>query len=144
MVNRGQLLENAKVFGHYYGTPAAAVNEALEAGRDILFDIDWQGTQQLAQRARDDLVSVFILPPSTPELERRLRGRAQDPDDVVASRMSKAAEETSHWREYDYIVVNDDVEQALEGVRAVLQAERLRCDRQTGLINFVKALQQGH
>ena len=143
MVNRDQLLENAKVFGHYYGTPAAAVNEALEAGRDILFDIDWQGTQQLAQRARDDLVSVFILPPSTPELERRLRSRAQDPEHVVASRMSKAAEETSHWREYDYIVVNDDVEQALDGVRAVLQAERLRCDRQTGLINFVKALQQG-
>jgi guanylate kinase len=143
MVNRGELLESAKVFGHYYGTPAATVNEALDVGRDILFDIDWQGTQQLAQGARDDLVSVFILPPSTPELERRLRSRAQDTDEVVAERMANAAEETSHWREYDYILVNDDVEQALEGVRAVLQAERLRRDRQTGLVNFVRALQQG-
>jgi len=144
MINRRELLEHAKVFGHYYGTPAAPVLEALGAGRDMLFDIDWQGTQQLAQSARDDLVSVFILPPSTAELERRLKRRAQDSDEVVAQRMAQAAEETSHWREYDYIVVNDDIEQALEGVRHVLRAERLRRDRQTGLVDFVKALREGH
>jgi guanylate kinase len=144
MINRRELLEHAKVFGHYYGTPTAPVQEALGAGRDMLFDIDWQGTQQLAQSARDDLVSVFILPPSTAELERRLKRRAQDSDEVVAQRMAQAAEETSHWREYDYIVVNDDIERALEGVRDVLRAERLRRDRQTGLVDFVKALREGH
>ncbi|MCG8691304.1 MAG: guanylate kinase, partial [Minwuiales bacterium] len=113
MVNRQELLEHAKVFDHYYGTPSAPVMQALADGRDVLFDIDWQGTQQLAQTARDDLVSIFILPPSTAELERRLKSRAQDSDEVVARRMSKAADEISHWAEYDYIVVNDDADRCL-------------------------------
>lgn len=143
MVNRRELLESAKVFDHYYGTPAAPVRAALASGADILFDIDWQGTQQLAQSARDDLVSIFILPPSTPELERRLRARAQDPDDVVARRMAEAAEEISHWREYDYIVINDDLDRSVAAVAAILQAERFRRDRQTGLVDFVKALREG-
>lgn len=140
MVNRGEMLEHAKVFDHYYGTPAGPVNDALHAGRDVLFDIDWQGTQQMAQSARDDLVSVFVLPPSTPELERRLRSRAQDPEDVVASRMAKAADEMSHWAEYDYIIVNDEVDASVSNVQAILRAERLRRERRTGLVDFVKRL----
>ncbi len=143
MVNRQQLLEYAKVFDHYYGTPAEPVDRALAEGRDVLFDIDWQGTQQLAQKARDDLVSVFILPPSTRELERRLRHRAEDADDEVARRMAKAADEISHWAEYDYIVVNDDIAECLAQVHAVLVAERRRRERQVGLLNFVKALREG-
>ena len=143
MVNRQELLEHAKVFDHYYGTPAVDVETHLAAGRDVLFDIDWQGTQQLAQRARDDLVSVFILPPSTTELERRLKTRAQDSAAVVAKRMSKAADEISHWAEYDYIVVNDDQDRCLENVYAVLRAERLRRQRQRGLLDFVKMLREG-
>ncbi|HLI12447.1 MAG TPA: guanylate kinase [Alphaproteobacteria bacterium] len=143
MINRGELLEHAKVFGHYYGTPRKPVEEALARGRDVLFDIDWQGTQQLAQTARSDLVSVFILPPSTAELERRLKTRAQDSADVVASRMAKAADEMSHWPEYDYILVNFDIEESVAKVQAILQAERLRRDRQTGLVDFVKGLRQG-
>ncbi|MCW5750923.1 MAG: guanylate kinase [Alphaproteobacteria bacterium] len=143
MINRGELLEHAKVFDHYYGTPAGPVLDHLDAGRDVLFDIDWQGTQQLAQTARDDLVSVFILPPSTAELERRLKRRAQDSDEVVARRMSKAADEISHWAEYDYIVLNSDIEECLENVYAILRAERLRRQRQTGLLDFVKALREG-
>ncbi|HUI17307.1 MAG TPA: guanylate kinase [Alphaproteobacteria bacterium] len=143
MVNRGELLEHAKVFGHYYGTPRKPVEAALAAGRDMLFDIDWQGTQQLAQSARSDLVSVFILPPSTAELERRLKGRAQDSDEVVASRMALAADEMSHWPEYDYIVINVEVEGSIAEVRAILVAERLRRARQIGLVDFVRRLQQG-
>ncbi len=143
MVNRDELLEHAKVFDHYYGTPVAPVEAALSAGRDVLFDIDWQGTQQLAQRARDDLVSVFILPPSTADLEQRLKSRAQDSDDVVARRMAKAADEISHWAEYDYIVVNDDIDACLAKVRAILVAERARRERQIGLLNFVKLLRDG-
>lgn len=143
MVNRQELLEHAKVFDHYYGTPAKPVEAALQAGRDVLFDIDWQGTQQLAQRARDDLVSVFILPPSTAELERRLKRRAQDSDEVVAQRMAKAADEISHWAEYDYVIVNHDVDTALSQVRSILAAERLRRERQTGLLDFVKLLREG-
>lgn len=143
MVNRQQLFEHAKVFDHYYGTPVAEVNERLEAGNDVLFDIDWQGTQQLAQKAREDLVSVFILPPSTQELERRLRTRAQDSAAVVAKRMSKAADEISHWAEYDYIVVNDDIDRCLMNVYAILRAERLRRERQRGLLDFVKLLREG-
>jgi guanylate kinase len=135
------LLEHADVFGHRYGTPRAAVEGALEAGRDVLFDIDWQGTQQLRQRARDDLVSVFILPPSTDELERRLRSRAQDSDEVVRGRMAKAADEMSHWAEYDYIIVNVEIDDSVAQARSVLAAERLRRDRQTGLDSFVRALQ---
>ncbi|MFM9013063.1 MAG: guanylate kinase, partial [Gemmatimonadota bacterium] len=110
MVNRGELLEHAKVFGNYYGTPRAAVEASLAAGRDVLFDIDWQGTQQLRHSARSDLVAIFILPPSTRELEKRLKARAQDSASVVAERMAKASDEMSHWPEYDYVLVNDDLE----------------------------------
>jgi len=142
MVNRGELLEHAKVFGHYYGTPKEPVEEALAAGADMLFDIDWQGTQQLAASARGDLVSVFILPPSTSELERRLQARAQDSAEVVAARMAKAADEMSHWPEYDYIVVNYKIDDSVVQVRAILVAERLRRARQLGLVDFVKRLRQ--
>ena len=140
MVRRDELLEHAHGFGHYYATPRAPVEAALAAGRDVLFDIDWQGTQQMAERAREDLVTVFILPPSTGELERRLEARAQDSAEVVAERMAKAADEMSHYREYDYIIVNRDVDDSLDQVHAVLRAERLRLDRQIGLGDFVKTL----
>jgi len=143
MRNKRLLLEHAKVFGHYYGTPAGPVEKALTAGRDILFDIDWQGAQQLKQEKRDDLASIFILPPSTKELEQRLKSRAQDSNKVVAQRMSKAVDEISHWPEYDYVVVNHEIEDALAQVRAILIAERLKRTRQTYLVNFVKRLQDG-
>ena len=143
MVNRQELLEHAKVFDHYYGTPAEPVDQALAEGRDVLFDIDWQGTQQLAQKARDDLVAIFILPPSTRELERRLRHRAEDADDEVARRMAKASDEISHWAEYDYIVINDEIADCLAQVHAILLAERRRRERQVGLLNFVKELREG-
>ncbi len=141
MVKKGELLESAHVFGHRYGTPAGAVEEALARGRDVLFDIDWQGTQQLREKARGDLVSVFILPPSTWELERRLKSRAQDPDEVIQSRMAKVVDELSHWAEYDYVVINNDIEHAFADVRAVLAAERLKRERQPGLSAFVRGLQ---
>ncbi len=141
--NRRELLEYAKVFGHYYGTPRGPVERALAEGRDMLFDIDWQGTQQLAEAAPDDLVSIFILPPSTAELERRLRSRAQDPDTVVAERMARAADEMSHYAEYDYIIVNTDFENSVASVQAILRAERLRRRRQVGLGEFVKGLRAG-
>ena len=144
MINNREMLEYAKVFDHYYGTPAAPVMAALGAGRDVLFDIDWQGTQQLADASREDLVSVFILPPSTRDLEKRLLSRAQDSADVVASRMVKASDEISHYREYDYILVNADLDQAVKEVKAILQAERLRRDRQVGLTDFVKRLRAGY
>ena len=143
MVNRGQLLEHAKVFGNYYGTPRRPVEDALAAGRDVLFDIDWQGTQQLQDSAPRDLVSVFILPPSTRELERRLRARAQDSAEVVAARMAKAADEISHYPEYQYIILNDDLERSTSAVRAILAAERLKRERQVGLPDFVKGLREG-
>jgi guanylate kinase len=143
MVNRREFLEHAKVFDNYYGTPKAPVEEALANGRDVLFDIDWQGTQQLKQNAGSDVVSVFILPPSTQELERRLHSRAQDSAEVVASRMSKAADEMSHWAEYDYIIVNQDIAQSSAQIRAILDAERLKRSRQTGLDGFVKGLREG-
>lgn len=143
MIDRDELLEHAKVFDHYYGTPRAPVERTLAAGRDMLFDIDWQGTQQLAERARDDLVSVFILPPTTQELERRLVRRAQDPAEVVQRRMAKAADEMSHWAEYDYVVVNADITRSLERIKAILAAERQRRHRQVGLAEFVKALRAG-
>ncbi len=143
MVNRRELLEHAKVFGNYYGTPRAPVEASLSEGRDVLFDIDWQGTQQLAQNARDDLVSVFILPPSTAELHRRLERRAQDPADVVAARMAKAPDEMSHWAEYDYIVINREVGDSVAAVQSILAAERLRRERQVGLTDFVKGLRDG-
>jgi len=141
--NRRDLLEWANVFGHYYGTPRAPVEAALAQGRDVLFDIDWQGTQQLKEHAREDLVAIFILPPSMLELERRLKSRAQDSAEEVARRMAKAADEMSHWAEYDYIIVNRDLGSSLTRVRAILQAERLRRDRQVGLNDFVKGLRAG-
>jgi len=141
MVRNGELLESAEVFDHCYGTPRAPVEAALAAGRDVLFDVDWQGTQQLRDRARSDLVSVFVLPPSIVELERRLKTRAQDADDVIHRRMAKAADEMSHWAEYDYVVINHAVEQAFSDVCAILHAERLKRERQTGLSGFVRALQ---
>jgi len=144
LVNRDELLEHAKVFDHYYGTPKKAVNDALSQGKDILFDIDWQGTQQLAQKAGDDLVSIFILPPSTQALEKRLKTRAQDSEEVVARRMSKASEEISHWAEYDYVVINDDVERCISEVKAILKAERVRRIRRTGLLPFVDQLREGY
>lgn len=143
MVNRQELLEYAQVFGNYYGTLRAPVEKTLAAGKDTLFDIDWQGTQQLAQNARNDLVSIFILPPSTAELERRLRSRAQDSDEVVAKRMARAADEMSHWAEYDYVLVNRDVDESVDAVCAILAAERLRRERQVELPEFVKALREG-
>ena len=143
LVESGGFMEHAVVFDHSYGTPSKPVEEALAAGRDVLFDIDWQGTQQLKEAARDDLVSVFILPPSTGELERRLKTRAQDSPAVVAKRMGKAADEMSHWPEYDYIVVNHAFEQSVAQVHAILTAERMRRHRQVGLPTFVKGLQQG-
>jgi guanylate kinase len=143
MVGRGDFLEHATVFGHRYGTPRAPVEAALAEGRDVLFDIDWQGTQQLVEKARKDLVSVFVLPPSTAELERRLRSRAQDPDDVVRDRMAKAANEVSHWAEYDYILVNNEVAESVASVRSILHAERLRRERQVGLSDFVETLREG-
>src|SRR5271155_769548 len=142
MVKNGELLEWAEVFGHHYGTPRRPVIDALEAGRDVLFDIDWQGTQQLRERARDDLVSVFILPPTVSELERRLRRRAQDSKDIIGSRMAKAAGEMSHWPEYDYVIINRKIEVAFAEVRTILAAERLKRERQTGLTKFVRGLQQ--
>jgi len=144
MINDRALLEYAKVFDNYYGTPSTPVMAALSEGRDMLFDIDWQGAQQLADASREDLVSVFILPPSTHDLEKRLLSRAQDSADVVAARMSKAADEISHYREYDYILVNRNVDVAVAQVKAILQAERLRRDRQVGLTNFVKKLRAGY
>jgi guanylate kinase len=141
MIARGELLEWAEVFGHRYGTPRGPVEVALARGRDVLFDIDWQGTQQLREKAGPDLVSVFVLPPSIPDLERRLRSRAQDSDEVIHARMAKAADEMSHWPEYDYVVINSNVEQAFADVKAVLAAERLKRERQTGLSAFVRGLQ---
>ena len=141
MVKSGKLLEWAEVFGNRYGTPRRPVEQALRAGRDVLFDIDWQGTQQLGEKARTDLVSVFILPPTVPELERRLERRAQDSRDTIGARMAKAADEMSHWPEYDYVIVNRNKGEAFAEVRAILAAERLRRERQSGLSEFVRDLQ---
>jgi guanylate kinase len=136
----GKFLEHATVFGNRYGTPSHVVNDVLGSGRDVLFDIDWQGTQQLKEKKRDDLVSIFILPPSHDELERRLRTRAQDSDETVAGRMAKAADEISHWPEYDYVIVNSDIDKALADIQAILNAERLKRSRQTGISEFVGRL----
>ncbi|PWC87835.1 guanylate kinase [Azospirillum sp. TSH100] len=141
MAETGDLLEHARVFGNCYGTPRVAVEDALGAGRDVLFAIDWQGAQQLAQNARDDLVSVFVLPPSVSELERRLRGRGQDSEEVIANRMAKASNEISHWPEYDYVIVNSDVDDSIAAVESILHAERLRRRRQVGLPEFVRSIQ---
>jgi guanylate kinase len=141
MVQNSELLEWAEVFGNCYGTPRAPVEAALGRGRDVLFDIDWQGTQQLREKADRDLVSIFVLPPSIPDLEKRLRTRAQDSEDVIRARMAKAADEMSHWAEYDYVVINRQVGHAFAEVKAILAAERLKRERQTGLSAFVRDLQ---
>jgi guanylate kinase len=143
MIERGDFLEHARVFDNYYGTPRAPVEDALSGGRDVLFDIDWQGTQQLKEKGRDDLVTVFILPPSTRDLERRLITRAQDSQEVVARRMAKAADEMSHWAEYDYAIINRDIATSLSELKSILTAERLKRERQYGLSGFVKALREG-
>jgi guanylate kinase len=144
MIHENRFLEYAKVFDHYYGTPAEQVMETLGRGSDILFDIDWQGTQSLKATARDDLVSVFILPPSYRELEIRLKKRNQDTDQEVAKRMSKAADELSHFPEYDYIVINHDLEESVKQIHAILMAERRRRYRLNGLTDFVRNLQAGY
>ena len=141
LARSGELLEFAEVFGNFYGTPRKPVEKALTQGRDVLFDIDWQGTQQLDEKLPQDLVSVFVLPPSIPELERRLHTRAQDDDKVIRARMAKAGGEMTHWAEYDYVVVNRDFDRAFSEVRAILAAERLKRERQTGLSAFVRGLQ---
>ena len=143
MAGGGEFLEHATVFENSYGTPKGPVEEILRAGRDVLFDVDWQGTQQLGENARKDLVSVFILPPSVEELESRLHNRAQDSDEVVQKRMAKATSEMSHWAEYDYIIVNEDVEASVAQVEAILAAERLKRDRQAGLGDFVRGMGVG-
>lgn len=143
MVRGGELLEHAEVFGNRYGTPRAAVEEALAAGRDVLFDIDWQGERQLRRAMEGDVASVLILPPSTDELARRLRERAQDSEEVVAARMAKAMDEMSHWPGYDYVVVNDRLEASVDRIEAILTAERLRRARQSGLGAFIDGLGGG-
>jgi guanylate kinase len=141
MAAEGELLEHATVFGNAYGTPRAPVVEALELGTDVLFDVDWQGARDLAAAMPENVVRVFILPPSMAELERRLRGRAQDSDSVVAERMKLAAEQMSHWPEYDYVIVNDVLDESVANVRAILKAERLRRTRRDeGLARFVRSL----
>ena len=142
MVKRSELLEWATVFEHRYGTPRAPVEAALSVGQDVLFDIDWQGTQQLREKARADVVSVFILPPSAADLEKRLHSRAQDSDEVIRTRMSRASHELSHWAEYDYIVINHDIDEAFAEVQSILKAERLKRERRTGLTTFVRELQR--
>ncbi len=141
MADAGDLLEWARVFDNYYGTPRGPVEAAVTNGRDILFDIDWQGAQQLSEKMKHDVVRVFILPPSAASLEQRLRARAQDPEDVLRRRMDAAAAEISHWPEYDYVVVNCDLPTSMEGLTAILDAERLRRDRLNGLTTFVREMQ---
>lgn len=138
--DRNDLLEYAEVFGNFYGTPKRPVAEALQAGRDVLFDIDWQGTQQLAQSMGEDLVRIFILPPSAEELRQRLINRAQDSAATVAKRMAKAADEISHWPEYDYVIVNEDLDAAANQIDSILTAERLKRRRRLGLTQFVREL----
>lgn len=146
MIENGEMLEHAKVFDNYYGTPRAAVETALAAGKDIIFDIDWQGTQQLAEISREDLVTVFILPPSSAELEKRLRHRARETKETenqIRARMAKAGDEMSHYLEYDYVIVNTDVNSAIEKAQVILNAERIKRSRITGLSDFVKSLKEG-
>jgi guanylate kinase len=146
MVSDDQMLEHAKVFGNYYGTPRGPVEEALEAGKDVIFDIDWQGTQQLAEIARDDLVTVFVLPPSSEELERRLNNRARDTREKtedIKGRMAKASDEMSHYSEYDYVLINEDIEQTIKHAQMILDAERMRRRRQKGLSDFVRGMMNG-
>jgi guanylate kinase len=140
MVEANEFAEYATVFGNRYGTPADPVRAAIEAGRDILFDIDWQGSRQLTERMGSDLVTIFLLPPSMGELERRLVARNTDSNAVIEDRMQRAADEISHWAEYDYVLVNDDMDRCLADVRAIVAAERLKRNRQLGLTDFVRSL----
>lgn len=140
MVEAGEFLEWAEVFGHCYGTPKAHLKQGLKEGRDFLFDIDWQGTQQLYQRMEVDVVRVFLLPPSIVELERRLAARGTDSAEVIAARMARARSEISHWDGYDYVVVNDDIDACFAKVHGILQSERMSRARQTGLVDFVREL----
>ena len=140
MVEAGELLEHATVFENNYGTPKKQVMDALKSGRDVLFDIDWQGTRQLARTCREDLVSIFLLPPTLDELERRLRARAQDSEEVVQRRMAKAVDEISHWEEYDYVVVNEDLDKAMAHIQRILHAERFKRWRQLDIGAFVARL----
>lgn len=141
MADANELLEWARVFDNYYGTPRGPVEASISKGNDILFDIDWQGAQQLSEKMKHDVVRVFILPPSAASLEQRLRARAQDSDEVVRKRMDAAAAEISHWPEYDYVIINSDLAQSMEGLTAILTAERLRRDRLNGLTDFVRDMQ---
>ena len=143
MIDQNEFLEHAKVFDNYYGTPQGPVEAALTSGRDVLFDIDWQGAQQLTQAAADDLVKIFILPPDMRELERRLRTRAQDSDEVIAKRMAKSEAEISHWAEYDYVIVNNDIDAAMDELRTIIKAERMARRRQLWLQPFVRSLVSG-
>lgn len=146
MVENGDMLEHAKVFDHYYGTPRKSVDQALEAGKDVIFDIDWQGTQQLREMAKDDVVTVFILPPSRQALESRLRNRSRDTQETeeqIKSRMSKAADEISHYAEYDYVIINNNVDEAIEQAQAILDGERIKRRRSKGLSDFVRGLMSG-
>lgn len=143
MRDNDELLEWARVFDNFYGTPRAPVEASVAAGRDVLFDIDWQGAQQLSQKMKHDVVRVFILPPSVGALEERLSTRAQDAEDVVRRRMEKASAEISHWPEYDYVIVNSDLDASLDGLVAILRAERLRRERLDGLTAFVREMQKG-
>ncbi|MCC7305085.1 MAG: guanylate kinase [Alphaproteobacteria bacterium] len=146
MIENGELLEYAKVFGNYYGTPKAPVEKALSEGRDVIFDIDWQGTQKLCEIAREDVVTVFILPPSRAELEKRLRGRSRDThetEEQIRQRMSKAADEMSHYMEYDYVILNTDIDEAIGKAQLILDSERLKRSRLTGLTDFVRGLKEG-
>ena len=142
MVRDGDMLEHAEVFGNFYGSPRGPVEQAMKAGTDTVFDIDWQGGQQVKQSMRDDVVSIFILPPSIAELDRRLRARAQDSDDVIAGRMAKSRDEISHWAEYDYVLVNEDLQLTFEQLKAILTAERLKRERQPQLSAFVRSLNE--
>jgi len=143
MVADEAFLEHATVFGHSYGTPKAPVEAALEDGRDVLFDVDWQGAQEIQQYAHDDLVSIFVLPPSLAELERRLYARAQDSEEVVRGRMAKATAEMSHWDAYQYVIINHDIDESVANVKAILTAERLKRRRQKGMLEFVRSLGVG-
>ena len=143
MVDNGEMLEHAKVFGNYYGTPKQPVEEALNRGNDIIFDIDWQGTQRLREIAREDLVTVFILPPNAKELERRLRSRAQDSEEAIRVRMDKAADEMTHYSEYDYVLINNNVDLAIAQAQNILDSERLKRHRLVGLSDFVRGLKDG-
>ncbi len=146
MIDNSEMLEHAKVFDHYYGTPRQPVEQALSEGKDVLFDIDWQGTQQLSEISRDDLVTVFILPPSRGELEKRLRNRSRDTresEEEIRGRMGKAADEMSHYSEYDYVIINTDIDAAIAKAQLILDAERIKRRRIVGLSEFVRGLKEG-